>query len=695
MERSHTEVLEHPLSLKLTLIVLLSSTVNMGNATEVVVDETLTVFGERLQYQPKMLPQAYSYIDEAQLAAIASPLTLSEYLNNSPSVFIQGGQNFSQDERISIRGFGAQSSFGIRGIQILVDDIPHTLPDGQSQIDGLELDNLTSIEVLKGPNSALYGNSSGGVINIRTQQPDSDQLKLKLSGGSFDTHQASLYTNKNLDNINVGISAKRTKKAGYRQHSQFETNTIQGHADWQVSPQWLVRFKSQWLDSPQAQDPGGITQQQSQLDPQSARDKNIEYQAGEQVKQVKYTLSSRYQVDDSSNINLQLYHYDKDFSNRLPFEHGGQVQLARKFVGGNLQYATTLPILLDNMQLIVGGNVQHQDDFRQRYDNHPGKDRGQLTLAQEELIDSSALYTQLTANLTDHWLVNGGVRYEHNRVEVVDEFLGNSDQSGDKSWDNTSFNIGSSYELTAVDVIYATISQSFQIPTTTELANPNTSLNQMAGGFNPNLAPEKANNYEVGYRGQFTELQSYDVAVFYIDVIDALTPFYNGDPDNEITYFQNAGKLTRQGIELSTQHQLTDSLSLQNQYSYSDFTFTDFVTPQGDFSGKQQPGVPKHKASTGLRYQTGSALSINADLLYVGDRYVDNDNSQSASSYLLTNIGASKAINFNDVDLTLSLTIYNLFNQYYDDNIRINAYGGRYYEPGPEQQFMFTLAATL
>ena len=708
METSNTKRFNNQLLVQCTLFLLFTSVCNITHASEPAINEntlentveTITVFGELLRYQPKVLPHAYSYLDEAELARVASPLTLSEYLNDSPGVFIQGGQNFSQDERISIRGFGAQSSFGIRGIQILVDDIPHTLPDGQSQIDGLELHNLASIEVLKGPNSALYGNSSGGVISIRTQQSDSDELKIKLSQGSFDTHQAYLYANKNLEdlnlnNVNIGVSAKHTKKEGYRDHSQFETTMLNGHADWQVSPQWLLRFNSQWLDSPQAQDPGGLTQAQSQLNPESARDKNVEYQAGEQVQQVKNTLSSQYQVDENNSVNVQLYHYDKDFSNRLPFEHGGQVKLARKFFGANLQYATSLPLLFDDMQLIVGANVQQQDDFRQRYDNHPGGERGELTLAQQELIESSALYTQLTTNLSTHWLFNAGVRYERDRVEVVDEFLADNNQSGDKSWNNTSVNLGTSYQLAFGDVIYANFSQSFQLPTTTELANPNTAPAQVAGGFNPNLAPEKANNYEIGYRGQFTKEQVYDIAVFYIDVTDALTPFYNDDPDNETTFFQNSGQLVRQGVELSTVHQLTDTFSLRNQYSYSDFTFKDFSTPQGDFSDKQQPGVPKHKASSGLSYQSDTGLSVNADLLYVGERYVDNANSQSATSYWLTNIGASKTMEFDDVSFKLSFTVYNLFNQYYDDNIRINAYGGRYYEPGPEQQFMFTLAATL
>ncbi|WP_083699814.1 TonB-dependent receptor [Shewanella sp. UCD-KL12] len=720
MERSNTKRIGNRLWTQYTLFLLFTSVSHITYASEPAISENLnnssggklaesipvktvermTVFGEPLRYQPKVLPHAYSYLDEAQLAKVASPLALSEYLNDSPGVFIQGGQNFSQDERISIRGFGAQSSFGIRGIQILVDDIPHTLPDGQSQIDGLELHNLASIEVLKGPNSALYGNSSGGVINIRTQQSDSDELKVKLSKGSFDTHQAYLYANKNLDalnldNVNIGVSAKRTKKAGYRDHSQFETTMLNGHADWQVTPQWLLRFNSQWLDSPEAQDPGGLTQAQSQLNPESARDKNVEYQAGEQVKQIKNTLSSQYHVDEDNSVNLQLYHYDKDFSNSLPFEHGGQVELARQFFGANLQYATSLPLLFNDMQLIVGANFQQQDDFRQRYDNHSGGLRGELTLAQQELIDSSALYSQLTTNLTTHWLLNAGVRYEHDSVEVVDEFLSDNNQSGDKSWNNTSVNLGTSYQFVFGDVIYTNFSQSFQLPTTTELANPNTASYQSGGGFNPDLEPENANNYEIGYRGLFSEEQVYDIAVFYIDVTDALTPFYNDDPDNETTFFQNAGHLVRQGVELSTQHQLTDTFSLRNQYSYSDFSFKDFTTPQGDFSNKQQPGVPKHKASSGLSYQTDTGLSVNADLLYVGKRYVDNANSQSATSYWLTNLGASKTMEFDDVSFKLSFTVYNLFNQYYDDNIRINAYGGRYYEPGPEQQFMFTLAATL
>lgn len=671
-------------------LLALFGSIEMSMARDVSIDETITIFGEPRQDAIKNRPQAISYIDEEQLALLNSPLTLSGYLNNIPSLYLQGSQNFSQDERVSIRGFGAQSSFGIRGIQILVDDIPHTLPDGQSQIDGLDLHNLAYIEVMRGPNSALYGNSSGGVINIKTKSPDDDQWRLALNKGSFDTHQVQLYGNKHLDDINFGFAVNHIERDGYREHSDFERRSITGHFDWQITPDWYIKLHSQLMDSPTALDPGSLTQIQAATHPQSARDRNVEYQAGEQVKQKKYTLTTRYQLNDNNNINVQLYQYDKEFKNRLPFKHGGQVNLDRNFWGSNVQYATSSFLQSIDAHLVVGLNYQYQDDFRQRYNNLSGGQRGKLTLAQQELINSSALYSQLTANLTKQWLVNLGARYEQNKIEVTDKFLTDQDQSGQRIWKNSSINVGSSYQLQNDDVIYANISESFQIPTTTELYNP-----ALIGGFNPNLRPEQATNYELGYRGQFNTNHTYDIAIFTIDIKDALTPFYSSNPEVETTFYQNAGELTRQGIEISTQHTLSDEISLTNQYSYSDFKFGLFETPKGDYSHNKQAGIPKHKASSQIMLMPSEDLSFNLNLLYVGDRYVNHSNVESADHYFLATIGVNKTFQLNDAEVKLSLTINNIFKENYDDNIRINAFGQRYYEPAPQQEFMFTLTTIL
>ncbi|MDO6611513.1 TonB-dependent receptor [Shewanella sp. 1_MG-2023] len=663
------------------------------------IDEKITVFGKTLPYYATKQPRAYSYLDQPQLNLIAAPLTLSEYLNSLPSVYLQASQNFSQDERISIRGFGAQSSFGIRGIQILVDDVPHTLPDGQSQLDGLELQNLASIEVLRGPASALYGNSAGGVIKINTQVPDDDKLALKLTKGSFDTEQAYLYANKHYDTVNFGVSLSHTQKQGYRDHSEYEKSAINGHLDWQVLPQWLLRVNSQYIDSPIAEDAGGLTREQADSEPTAARDRNVSFQAGEEVKQQKHTLASRYQFDDSSQLNAQFYYFDKDFNNRLPFSAGGQVELARQFYGTNVQYATHNWLTHYQTQVLLGANLQYQDDKRRRYDNLDGGIRGDLALSQQELIDSSALYAQLSAQPSDKWLIDLGLRYEHNRVEVKDQYLVDGDQSGERNWDNSSANLGSSYQLTDDNLLYATISQSFQIPTTTELANPNkddiTANGGFGGGFNPDLDVETAINYEIGLRGELTAAHSYDLALFYIDISDAISPYFKDDSLDEITYYRNAGAAARQGIEVSSQHQFGSHFSWKNQYSYSDFSYDSYTTPQGDYSGKIQPGTPRHKGASQLLYQNDNDLSINLELLYVGDRYTNNSNTETADSYWLTNAGVSQVLDFEPLAMSLSLTVNNLFNQYYDDNIRINAFGGRYYEPGPERLFMFTLAATL
>jgi iron complex outermembrane receptor protein len=237
-------------------------------------------------------------------------LGLDESLSGMPGVFIQDRYNFSRDLRISIRGFGARSAFGIQGIKILVDGIPETLPDGNSNSDGIDLGSTERIEVIRGPSSSLYGNASGGVINITSERgPSIPFVETRLSAGDFGFSQVQFKAGGDTGRLNYLFNIS---------DMQYDVHTT---------------------DQPLAQDPGGISLPQAQADPRSARQQNVDFDASEVMDQQRIGLTYSKSFGERHEIRLRNHYVWRDFANKLPFSGGGATQFDRFFVGGGGTYA--------------------------------------------------------------------------------------------------------------------------------------------------------------------------------------------------------------------------------------------------------------------------------------------------------------------------------------------------------------------
>ena len=326
---------------------------------------------------------------------------------------------------------------------------------------------------------------------------------------------------------------------------------------------------------------------------------------------------------------------------------------------------------------MLGFDIDRQDDDRRRFDNLQGV-IGPLTLDQQEQVDSNGIFAQGQYRINDRWNVSAGLRYDEIRFDVSDHYQVDGDDSGIVDFDQFSFSFGLSRDF-GDGALFGAISSSFETPTTTELANPDGS-----GGFNHSLRPQTAVNYEVGFKAATGQLY-YEIAVFHINLEDELVPFeLPASPGR--TFYANAGKSTRTGIETAVSWSGASGFGVDASLTWSDFSFDDFLDDNGnDFSGSHLPGVPEYFGYLGLNYESDGGFKVTFETNYSGSLYADNSNSVKVPGYVVSGLRATYEFQPGNWLLRPYIGINNLFNEHYNSNIRINAFGARYFEPAPER----------
>ena len=640
--------------------------------------EEIVVQATRMSRPLDSVPAAISVVNQAQIQLGRQQLGLDEALNRVPGVFMQNRYNFAQDLRVSIRGFGARSAFGIRGVKILVDGIPETLPDGQGQVDSIDLGAAQQIEVLRGPSSSYYGNASGGVISVTSERgPETPFANLRFSAGEYGAQKFQAKTGGQTERVNYFVSFSDSQIDGYREHSETENTQLSGRLEFDLGDRGSLLAVANYTDQPVSNDPGGINIAQAQADPRSARDRNLSFDGGEALEQTRLGFVYTLPVGEGSELQVRNYYVSRDFNNRLPFFGGGAVDLQRFFAGGGISYTQQGNLGGRPNRVVVGLDFDDQDDHRRRFNNDMGV-LGALSLDQDEHVTSTGLFIQDELSISENVRLSFGVRFDQVEFDVGDRFLGNGDDSGVRKLDDVSPMIGLLANLSPDVTIYGTYSTSFETPTTTEFANPSG-----AGGFNPLLEPQAATNLEVGLRGGAGSRTRYELAIFDIGVEEELIPYeIPSSPGRD--FFANAGRSNRTGLEATLSSQPTDRIGITLSYTYADFTFADFLDDNGnDYSGNRIPGTVEQLVFAELSYRHPAGWFGALDALHVGDQFANNANSVADGAYTLSNLRLGFDANRGGATFSPFVGVNNLFDQSYNSNIRLNAFGRRYYEPGP------------
>ena len=640
-----------------------------------IMDE-IVVTAARFETRLAETPRAISSVDRDAIQAATQQLGIDESLVRVPGLYMQNRYNFAQDLRVSLRGFGARSSFGIRGIRIFVDDIPETLPDGQAQVDSIDIGSAERIEVLRGPSSSLYGNAAGGVINVFSERAVDPYVEARIAEGNYGYAHRQVKAGGQFGSVDYLMNLSSKQIDGYRDHSRADGDSFNGRLGWQVTEKGKFNVMFNHTDQPIAQDPGGINAAQAEADPRSARDANVLFDASENLSQQRLGLT--YTHEGEGTLLLRNYYVWRDFTNRLPFTSGGAVDLERFFYGAGVQYTRNF-MAEDRLRLSAGIDVDRQDDDRLRFDNNQGVE-GDLVFDQNEQVSSDGVYLQAQYRLSDLWQLNGGIRQDRIEFDVTDRFLADGDDSGQRTFRETSFSAGVARKSDS-GTVFANVSTSFETPTTSELANPDGS-----GGFNQELQPQTALNIELGMR-RASGSWGYELVAFHIDIEDELVPFENPAAPGR-TFFENAGESSRLGIEASVNWQNDSGLSALFSYTWSDFAFDTFVTDDGDdFSGNTLPGLPEHFAYVNLEYTREDGFFGLVEASYSGSLYANNANTVKVDSYVVSNMRFGYRFRGERWLIEPFAGINNLLDESYNSNIRINAFGARYFEPAPEPNY--------
>jgi iron complex outermembrane receptor protein len=659
--------------LQIALLPCLAAPVWAQDSQTDALDEVV-VTATRMESSVRDVARSVSIVNKERIQNATQLLGLDEALAVVPGLYIQNRHNFSGDLRVALRGFGARSSFGIRGIRVYVDGIPETLPDGQSGVDSIDLGSAQSIEVLRGPASSLYGNASGGVIAVMSELGTSEPyIEGRIAAGEFGFQQYAIKSAGQINSADYLLNISRTELDGYRDHAEFRGTQLNGRLGIPFNDNDRLLVAVNFADQPKAQDPGGIDAAQVALDPSSARLQNLQFDADETVEQQRLGLVYE-RARSSGTLTLRNHYVWRDFNNKLPFTDGGAVDLDRFFYGLGAQYSLgdSLP---DRAGLTFGIDYDRQDDDRQRFDNNDGV-LGAQTFDQNEQVDSAGIFVQGEYRFNDAWTLQAGLRYDEVSYDVSDRFLADGDDSGTLDFDEISPSIGLNYKM-ATGVAFASYSSGFETPTTTELANPDAS-----GGFNQSLKAQTADNLEIGYKGG-TDALFYEVSLFQIDLEDELIPFeLAAFPDR--TFYSNAGSSSRMGLETALSWQHDSGFGIDASFTWSDFEFDSFIDDNGnDHSGNQLPGLPEQFGYLGFTYATVNGFSGVLEAVYAGELYTNNANSVEVPSYTVANLRFNIDIRGGEWLFRTYAGINNLFDEDYNDNIRINAFGSRYFEPAP------------
>lgn len=617
-------------------------------------------------------PAAVTVID-AGAASGEQNLALDTLLVRVPGVFSLNRYNLAQGLRPAIRGFGARGNFGVRGIRVLVDGVPLTMPDGQTELDGLDLGLVERMEVLRGPASVLYGNAAGGVLAIETREPPtlpSMQLDLSAAGLGYQRTRGEIGGSEG--NLGGLLAFNRTVLDGYRQHSGAQTNSLTGKLRW-YAPTGRLRLNFNAIDN-RAEDPGGLTAAEVKADRRQAAPNNLRFDADEYIRQQRLGLVWDGYAAGADEYQLRSYLGHREFGNRLGFATSGQTTFERYFSGVGGQYSHHRELIGLPHKITTGFDLEAQRDDRRRYDNLLGE-RGQSRQQQDESALSQGLFIEDQIDLNEQWQATFGLRYDQVRLAVDDFYLvDNRDDSGSRSLEDWNYSAGLSYRVTPQQSLYARLASSFETPTISELGNP------QGGGFNSALQPARALSRELGIKGEWPALR-YALSVYRIELEDELVGFSLPTQPGR-NFYRNAGQSRRDGLEFSLDWQFSDAWRWSAAYAYNRYHFEDYQTTSGDFSGKRIPGIPRQTLFSELAYEHQGAY-VRLGVTAQAQVYANDANSQSAPGNAVFNLRLGKRFQLGEQSLEPYLGVDNLLGREYFDNLRINDGNARYFEPGP------------
>jgi iron complex outermembrane receptor protein len=618
--------------------------------------------------------------------------SIDEFLAVVPGLSVTSRNNPAQDARLSIRGFGARSAFGVRGVRILRDGMPITLPDGQTPLDYLSVESVGSVEVLRGAASSLYGNASGGVIDLRTIEPAASPFSIDAKQwiGSNANSRSVVTTSGAGQSSYYVADVAHTMSDGSRAHSRQRATSGFAKAGY-ASGRMNLSMSLLALDNPLSENPGALTLSEMTSNPDQADALSIRRNARKAVEQVQVGFSASARLNRGS-VSASVYGGSRSLDNPLTF---AIVEIGRHSYGGSLAARGEASTGVLRHSISAGVDLQYQNDLRRNFvtcaDTVPlagvtascpyaGQERGAVTLDQRERVSSAGFYASDEIPLGARAGLTAAVRADRVRFEVSDRLITATDpnDSGNRTLSAVSPSVGVVFKAATAQSIYANISNAFETPTATELGNhPDGSA-----GLNPDLNAQRSTTLEAGAKGWIGALH-YDASLFTTGVRDELVP-YEIPGSNGRRYFRNVGKTGRRGAEAAVDA-TAGPVNLSVAYTLFRFRFERYSNGSIDYSGNAIPGAPAQRVQAALRLGSTSRFVV-VETEAAGRTWLDDANSARAPGYAVAHLrsGVTKT---RSPRISLVGGVNNVFDRIYAASIAVNAARGKYYEPASRRTF--------
>ncbi|GGE80391.1 TonB-dependent receptor [Streptosporangium jomthongense] len=630
---------------------------------------------ERALYET---PAAMSVVQQEAIQNGQQRLKLDETLSQVPGIFLQNQENYAQGERVAIRGFGARAPFGVRGITVIVDGIPYTLPDGQAQLDAIDLDSAERIEVIRGPASVLYGNAAGGVISVTTSdgRRKPDETSVRITGGSDNFGKLSVKNNQQNGPWSHSVSASALNYEGYRDNAKVEKYLLNTKLRRELGNDRSLTTIVNLLQNPRSEDPGALTAEQVEADRSQAGRFTEDYDTGQTVDQQVLGLQYQDLSAGPGELRAKTFYLRRNFEQQLPYPGDSRIDYDRDYFGARVDYRQSLELSGVPFRYVTGLEAREQRDDRIRREMSFGGDLQGLTADELQTATALSAFAQGDLSLTDQWLLSVGGRFDRIRLRVDDDFSTDGDQNGSRTFREWSGSAGLSYRYLPNHQAYANISTAFETPTFSEFANPSG-----VGGLNPETEPQKSLNHELGLRGELNTGISYDLTLFWVDVRDELIPYELPGPDDR-TFYRNAGDTTRKGIEAAAGWLFSPSWRAETALTLASYEFDTYRSGSDRYDGNRLPGLPEQVWSNRLTWQGLGGIFAALEVRYIGDIVADDANEVKVDGYWLVNLrGGNTLYAGRNILLKGFAGIRNLGDKDHFANIRINASNNRYFEP--------------
>lgn len=642
----------------------------------------------------------------AQTLRGAGPLVnLSEGLGRVPGLSVNNRQNYAQDLQVSSRGFGARSTFGVRGVRLYVDGIPLTMPDGQGQASSIDLAAAQRIEVLRGPLSALYGNASGGVVQVFTEDgPPQPELSVGYAIGRDGFQRESLKLGGDTGSFNYLIDAGHFETDGFRVHSAAQRDQASAKLKWSLPDQATLTVVGNTLNMPGVQDPLGLSKMQLDQDRQQAGSNALAYDARKDIANAQLGVvydqplgfGEARLLAYTGTRRVRQYQSIPDTAQVAVTSPGGVIDLDRRFSGldARLTWRTRL---MDRPWFITGGlNLDRMDEHRRGYQNFtgvagPGATKGvagPLRRDEDNVASNLDQYLQTQWDLAERWSIGAGVRHSRVDFKSQDHYItpGNPDDSGEMRFESTNPMASLTWKAAAGTHAYASVGRSFESPTLNEVAySPGGST-----GWNTSLKASRGRQIELGLKQRWADRAWSNLAVFNTDTDDeiAVRSSSGGRAD-----YQNVGRTRRHGLEAALDWRPATHWTLYASWAWLQARYRDSVG--GIVAGRDLPGVARQTGFTELAWRPASTWHTALEARHGGRVWANDANTEAAPGYTVWAWRAAWTHALADGWRVAALArIDNLTDQHAVGSVIVNEGNGRYYEPAPGRSALLSVQLT-